>query len=194
MFCCVKQKTAYEMRISDWSSDVCSSDLEAEQFAAAVELLKATGDTRYAEVVTALWPKIAGHFVPNAVTAVSALADMPPSYRAALEPAVRAWAAQSAEIAVANPYGVPVTTGGWAGNGAVMDYGLTAYALHKAFPEIVGADPVFRSIDFLLGNHPGSDISFVSGVGTRSKEVARSAEHTSELQSLMRNSYAVFCL
>src|SRR3546814_1580613 len=38
MFCCYylslfgfvfffKQKTAYEMRISDWSSDVCSSDL-----------------------------------------------------------------------------------------------------------------------------------------------------------------------
>src|SRR3546814_5765188 len=25
-----KQKTAYEMRISDWSSDVCSSDLHAE--------------------------------------------------------------------------------------------------------------------------------------------------------------------
>src|SRR3546814_16869015 len=24
---CYKQKTAYEMRISDWSSDVCSSDL-----------------------------------------------------------------------------------------------------------------------------------------------------------------------
>src|SRR3546814_2631805 len=31
MSCCIffffKQKTAYEMRISDWSSDVCSSDL-----------------------------------------------------------------------------------------------------------------------------------------------------------------------
>src|SRR3546814_6373568 len=29
-FCCIfffKQKTAYELRISDWSSDVCSSDL-----------------------------------------------------------------------------------------------------------------------------------------------------------------------
>src|SRR3546814_11733055 len=26
-----KQKTAYEMRISDWSSDVCSSDLNAVQ-------------------------------------------------------------------------------------------------------------------------------------------------------------------
>src|SRR3546814_7791254 len=27
LFFVVKQKTAYEMRISDWSSDVCSSDL-----------------------------------------------------------------------------------------------------------------------------------------------------------------------
>src|SRR3546814_8551712 len=27
VFFFVKQKTAYEMRISDWSSDVCSSDL-----------------------------------------------------------------------------------------------------------------------------------------------------------------------
>src|SRR3546814_1354113 len=26
-----KQKTAYEMRISDWSSDVCSSDLAASR-------------------------------------------------------------------------------------------------------------------------------------------------------------------
>src|SRR3546814_1625538 len=34
-----KQKTAYEMRISDWSSDVCSSDLRAqmEGFKAEIE-------------------------------------------------------------------------------------------------------------------------------------------------------------
>src|SRR3546814_19075409 len=31
-----KQKTAYEMRISDWSSDVCSSDLRIGREAAAV--------------------------------------------------------------------------------------------------------------------------------------------------------------
>src|SRR3546814_21061298 len=34
-----KQKTAYEMRISDWSSDVCSSDLQGrgwERFTAAI--------------------------------------------------------------------------------------------------------------------------------------------------------------
>src|SRR3546814_8742773 len=31
LLCVFKQKTAYEMRISDWSSDVCSSDLTAFQ-------------------------------------------------------------------------------------------------------------------------------------------------------------------
>src|SRR3546814_3623526 len=30
-----KQKTAYEMRISDWSSDVCSSDLEVNHIKGA---------------------------------------------------------------------------------------------------------------------------------------------------------------
>src|SRR3546814_13669286 len=36
-----KQKTAYEMRISDWSSDVCSSDLQATDEA---ELLADDGE------------------------------------------------------------------------------------------------------------------------------------------------------
>src|SRR3546814_483413 len=33
-----KQKTAYEMRISDWSSDVCSSDLALDEPGDAVEV------------------------------------------------------------------------------------------------------------------------------------------------------------
>src|SRR3546814_7652325 len=34
----VKQKTAYEMRISDWSADVCSSDLALRQEGRAFRL------------------------------------------------------------------------------------------------------------------------------------------------------------
>src|SRR3546814_2949815 len=49
MFFVFKQKTAYEMRISDWSSDVCSSDLVGEQrlvavIVASLELKGAGGD------------------------------------------------------------------------------------------------------------------------------------------------------
>src|SRR3546814_16429758 len=34
-----KQKTAYEVRISDWSSDVCSSDLRGAQIGVRVDRL-----------------------------------------------------------------------------------------------------------------------------------------------------------
>src|SRR3546814_12831201 len=40
MFFFFKQKTAYEMRISDWSSDVCSSDLHLQAANAAIRLVK----------------------------------------------------------------------------------------------------------------------------------------------------------
>src|SRR3546814_7395216 len=38
------------------------------------------------------------------------------------------------------------------------------------------------------------DVAGFSGIAERGPEKPRSEEHTSELQSLMRNSYAVFCL
>src|SRR3546814_7951275 len=41
MFFFFKQKTAYEMRISDWSSDVCSSDLAIADQASAFSALGA---------------------------------------------------------------------------------------------------------------------------------------------------------
>src|SRR3546814_9678573 len=43
-----KQKTAYEMRISDWSSDVCSSDLDehCRQAALPIQNRRASSDRR----------------------------------------------------------------------------------------------------------------------------------------------------
>src|SRR3546814_3968710 len=47
-----KQKTAYELRISDWSSDVCSSDLRAHEIDDQAQdghgngLIEADGDRR----------------------------------------------------------------------------------------------------------------------------------------------------
>src|SRR3546814_6524693 len=43
LFFFFKQKTAYEMRISDWSSDVCSSDLRAAYLAASAQGIKVDG-------------------------------------------------------------------------------------------------------------------------------------------------------
>ena len=146
--------------------------LDAEMFAAAVELLRTTRKPVYAAKVQALWPAIEKGFGFNAQTAVAAIPYMPASYRTGMIPAVRRWQAQSVEMARANPFAVPITTGGWAGSGTVLGYALTVEALHRAFPDIVGPDALFHGMAFLTGHHPASDISFVSGVGTMSKEVA----------------------
>src|SRR3546814_2564529 len=45
LFFFFKQKTAYEMRISDWSSDVCSSDLSVARAAVIEEGLREAGLT-----------------------------------------------------------------------------------------------------------------------------------------------------
>ncbi len=146
--------------------------LPGEEFTAAVELLRATRDAKYAGRIEALWPEVSKRFGFYAQTAIAALPDMPAGYRAAVEAAARAWQARPE---VKNPYGVPITEGGWAGNGAVIHTGLVDYAIHKAFPAISDGKAVFRALDYLHGTHPGSDISFVSGVGTVSKEVAYGA-------------------
>ncbi len=146
--------------------------LDAEMFGAAVELLRTTRKPLYAKAVMALWPKVEKGFGFNAQTAVAAIPFMPAAYRKAMVPSVRRWQAESEAGAKANPFGVPITTGGWAGSGTVLGHALTGEALHRAFPEIVGPDATLRGVAFLTGHHPGSDISFVSGVGTVSKEVA----------------------
>src|SRR3546814_12185595 len=75
LFFFFKQKTAYEMRISDWSSDVCSSDLgdvgwyvsriadvnQADRVAAAIDALSQNSDhetkTMTEQAATANWMK-----------------------------------------------------------------------------------------------------------------------------------------
>src|SRR3546814_5190048 len=104
-----KQKTAYEMRISDWSSDVCSSDLGCGM---------ASSET-----------------------------------------------ASAASVAVSGAISIAPATTAMAG---------------KSLP---GMAAICRSA------------GAIGGAATASGATSsRSEEHTSELQSLMRNSYAVFCL
>jgi len=71
-----------------------------------------------------------------------------------------------------NPFGVPITEGGWAGSGWVIRHATNNYYIHKAFPELVSRESVLQGLNFLYGTHPAHNLSLVSNVGTRSKEVA----------------------
>ena len=71
-----------------------------------------------------------------------------------------------------NPYGVPVITSGWGGSSQAINWSITNYFVHKAYPEIISTEYVFRGLNYVLGCHPYSNLSFVASVGTHSKKVA----------------------
>jgi len=147
-------------------------DPEDEELRAAVQLLLATSDAQYATRIEALWPAIDKRFGFNAGLAVAALPKMDPSFAAKLRARAEAFKAERAQMVAENPYGVLITRGGWAGNGAVIGMASTNYRLHTAFPDLFDIEPTLQGLNYLYGTHPDSNISFVSAVGAKSKQVA----------------------
>src|SRR3546814_7331684 len=133
-----KQKTAYEMRISDWSSDVCSSDLE--------------GDLQ-----------VIGFHLPGELIGLDALGT-------------GIHRCDAVALAPASVCEVPFNELG-----------------HIA----AQVPSLQRQLLRVMGQRMDRNQVHVEMMGRRhaSERLAmRSEEHTSELQSLMRISYAVFCL
>src|SRR3546814_5552801 len=142
LFFCFKQKTAYGMRISDWSSDVCSSDLAAA-------------------------PDFFAH--PRIVAAVTGEGD------------------DAAAL--------------------LKDRLYIGYQEQSALLEVISYNEAAGRFEFQLvhdyraGATPRVSYARRELCAACHQNLApifsrplRSEEHTSELQSLMRISYAVFCL
>src|SRR3546814_1766662 len=124
------------MRISDWSSDVCSSDLALGEIAELVEV-------ELADVLQRVAADVAGE-------ADHRLGDVAEQVQAAVDDVAE-------------------------GIAGVADQ--DARAIERAAGEPAAGEP-----DRVAAQHRAGGIE------------QRSEEHTSELQSLMRISYAVFCL
>ena len=71
------------------------------------------------------------------------------------------------------PYGIPYRPHIWGAGWDIQSFGYRSYFLTKAYPDIVGPEFVYNSLNFVLGCHPGSNTaSFASGVGANSATVA----------------------
>ncbi|MBN1428677.1 MAG: glycoside hydrolase family 9 protein [Anaerolineae bacterium] len=67
-----------------------------------------------------------------------------------------------------NPYGVPLHFEIWGEGWSLQWYAVAQYYLIRAFPDLFDRENVLRVLNYVLGCHPGSDLSLVSGVGARS--------------------------
>src|SRR3546814_2231911 len=126
------------MRISDWSSDLCSSDL----------------GIRAVSVITRDGKK---HLIPN---------------ENLMTQEVENWSFSSRDVRIHVSVGI--------------SYDADVHRAQELMLEAARACPRVLSTP--------EPLVWIRAFGERPVEFDRSEEHTSELQSLMRNSYAVFCL
>jgi hypothetical protein len=144
--------------------------LEHEQLKAATELLITTGEAKYAQAVKKLATEV--DFGGNASWFIRAIPYMDADFKQQLKSKAQIYQTELAATQAKNPFGVPITEGGWAGSGWVIRHATNNYYIHKAFPELVSRESVLQGLNFLYGTHPAHNLSLVSNVGTRSKEVA----------------------
>ena len=146
--------------------------LKLEALKAAVELLITTKSPKYAARVSELFNQLEKQFERYSTLFVRALPFMDDSFKGKVKNQVKLLAKIASESKDQNPYGVTISTGGWAGSSGVMGAAISNYILHKAFPDLISADATIKAAGYIYGCHPAHNLSLVSGVGTASKKVA----------------------
>lgn len=155
------------------SFNTTGGELSDEETKAAVELLVAThGGDPYRKLLKELLPVIQERFSNLGWIAVRAIPFMDPEFKSSLAATLRSYKVKLDEDLSKNPYGVPIATGTWGGSGVAAGLAAHMYFLHQAFPDIVGSEYTLRGLDYVLGTHPVSNVSYVSSVGAQSKLVA----------------------
>ena len=142
---------------------------------AALQLYITTKDEKYSKrFIELLWPSldrsVAGR--GGISLAFQALPYMDNDFKAKLKDYVVKYKETIDGYGKDNPYGVPITSRGWGGNSGVINFAITNYYANKAFPEIISPEYVYKGLNYIFGCHPYSNLSFVSAVGTHSKEIA----------------------
>lgn len=108
----------------------------------------------------------------NLIQALLAVPYMDAAYKTKLRDYIVKYKEFLAAYEKDNPYGVPVIASGWGGSSQAINWSITNYYAHKAYPDLVSAEYVYKGLNYVLGCHPYSNLSFVSSVGTRSKKMA----------------------
>ena len=142
---------------------------ERQEILATAELLITTGQSRYRDRLVALLPTIVEeieHVGPAVVRALPAVAD--PAFKKSVEAALEKYSRRLADELATNPYGVPFHPHVWGIGWQIQDFAAGQYFLAKAYPRLFDRENVLRVVNYVLGCHPASNVSFASGVGADS--------------------------
>lgn len=157
---------------------------EANKVRAAIELYDATGQQRFkdyymSKILTLVQPETdgasawGGAFISlfNFENVLRVYDQLDRKAKAQVDAAIPAYVSSLARLGSDNPYNVPISGGGWGGNNLVISTALNLYLIWKHNPDAVDPELILRSLNYLFGTHPYSNVSFVTSVGVNTKKV-----------------------
>lgn len=172
------------------------SGFRSQEIAAAAELLLTTGDAIYRRRLLELLPTIRS--IPpdqfgggpgwTLVRTLPVVSD--PQYRSAVKDLASRWKAVADNRAASNPYGVRYPDGVahpswkletrshihsgfvWGEGWRLQEGAMGQYYYHKHLPDLFDREALLSVVNFVLGCHPASNQSYVSGVGAYSPLIA----------------------
>ena len=152
---------------------------------AAIQLWRATGEQKYKDFFL---PKVmeqltqkpqqqhggqgGSYRAPNLGTALELYPLLDNKFKAAVKAAVPAYVKSVEAVAAENPYGVPVQGRGWGGTEVALNWAYNNYLVWKYFPDMIDPELVLNGMHFIFGRHPYSNVSFITSVGVKTKNVA----------------------
>jgi hypothetical protein len=156
-------------------------DTRVQEIIATAELLYTTGEDKYSSHLIALLPAIKENFAGSAwsVARVSdrlkdnefntRFGDLLKTYKAGLDSTLSS-----------NPFGIPWDPKIWGVGWDIQEFAVQHYYLVKKYPDLFDREAIFRVVNYVLGCHPGSNTSLVSGVGAHSITSAFGVNRTME--------------
>lgn len=158
----VKQPNAYVPRNTD-----------LEEILATVELAYTTEDEEYLSHLVSLLPKVKNN-MGRAAWGIARVVDQikDEAFKSEFMTALAEYKSSLDAELQANPFGVPWEPRIWGVGWNIQRFALEHYYLVEKYPELFDRELVLRVVNYVLGCHPGSNVSLVSGVGARSVTIA----------------------
>ena len=153
----VNQPNAYVPRHPEW-----------QEVHATCELLITTGENRFKDRLRKLLPIIKEYPGEVGWSAARAMNLMEGTFKNGVREAVQSYSSELNKTLAENPFGVPWNPRIWGIGWDIQEYAVTQYYLNRAFPEVFDRENICRVVNYVLGCHPGSGTSLVSGVGAHS--------------------------
>lgn len=148
-------------------------DADVEEVRATVELFLTTGSDRYRARLVELAPVILEKVARTGWLCARVLDRVfEGEFLVQFRERITAHAAEFHAEMANNPFGIVWRPHIWGVGWDIQNRGVELYYLQRAFPDLFDSEALYRIVHWVLGCHAGNDVSFVSGVGTRSLTVA----------------------